>query len=252
MRWLLQEFVIRKLDVVITNSEYMKSRIVEKYRCVVVERLYYTAYDYSKIEFRWNERARDSPVRILFAKNDFIRGGLKELLAALRILDAHTFILTIAGPSEDDVVKKLSKSLRNTRHVEVVFRGPVTTASEMVGLYHQHDLLCIPSRKEALGLAIAEAVACGTPVITTTAGGIREVMNGDNNGFLSAPGDIAGLVANLRECLSDRKETHRKTLAGRKFILERFDINTMFQTLDSILNASMSSVGPDYTPVKSA
>jgi glycosyltransferase involved in cell wall biosynthesis len=60
----------------------------------------------------------------------------------------------------------------------------------------------LPSREEAFGLALAESLACGTPVVGTDEGGIAEVIGDANVGRLFAPDDASALAGALREVLT--------------------------------------------------
>ncbi|HEY5486107.1 MAG TPA: glycosyltransferase [Candidatus Limnocylindrales bacterium] len=59
------------------------------------------------------------------------------------------------------------------------------------------DVVVVPSRREPLGLAAVEALACGTPVIASNVGGLREVVRDDENGLLVPPSDAGALAAAL-------------------------------------------------------
>lgn len=55
------------------------------------------------------------------------------------------------------------------------------------------DVLIVPSRREPLGLAAIEALACATPVIATTVGGLRDVVRDGSTGLLVPPEDPAAI-----------------------------------------------------------
>ncbi len=238
LRWLMERSVINDLDAVLTNSEYMKKELVRKFQLPhhQVFRLYYTAHDYAQVLFKPKEIDPKKTIRILFVKNDFRRGGLEELLTALGLLKEQRFEVTVIGPSEYQVRRKIRTELKRLPNVTLQLKGKMTSWQEMIGHYHANDLLCVPSRKEALGLANAEAMAAGTAVVSTKAGGIPEVMNDGKNGFMSAQNTIADLVDNLRTCINDPVLTKSKIDSGRAFVLERFSIQKMLHELGAILS----------------
>ncbi|MGA2513485.1 MAG: glycosyltransferase [Candidatus Limnocylindrales bacterium] len=59
------------------------------------------------------------------------------------------------------------------------------------------DVVAVPSRREGLGLAAVEALACGTPVVASAVGGLTEVVRDGENGLLVPPGDPSALAAAL-------------------------------------------------------
>jgi len=63
------------------------------------------------------------------------------------------------------------------------------------------DVVVVPSRREPLGLAAVEALACATPVIASNVGGLREVVRDGENGLLVPPEDPDALAAALGRLL---------------------------------------------------
>jgi glycosyltransferase involved in cell wall biosynthesis len=71
----------------------------------------------------------------------------------------------------------------------------------LVDLYRGADCLVFPSRAEGFGFPPLEAMACGTPVVASTAGSLPEVL--DDAAPLVAPDDVAGLAAAVARVLAD-------------------------------------------------
>jgi len=65
--------------------------------------------------------------------------------------------------------------------------------------YPGFDVFVMPSRGEALGLALLEALSCGCPAIAAGVGGVPEVIGDTHVGWLTAPGDEEGFLAAMRE-----------------------------------------------------
>jgi glycosyltransferase involved in cell wall biosynthesis len=60
------------------------------------------------------------------------------------------------------------------------------------------DLFIMPSRSEGWGLAAAEAMARGIPVVASDTGGLREIVERNQTGWLVTPGDAATLAEAIR------------------------------------------------------
>jgi glycosyltransferase involved in cell wall biosynthesis len=86
-------------------------------------------------------------------------------------------------------------------------------AESLADFYTQADLFVLASRFEGYGMAFAEAIAAGLPVIGTTAGAIPEAVQGA--GVLVPPDDIEALAAALRSVIGDTKERHRLSEGAR-------------------------------------
>jgi colanic acid/amylovoran biosynthesis glycosyltransferase len=160
-----------------------------------------------------------SPVKVLFVKSDYIRGGLGDLITALGLLKNYKFILQVAGPKkiyERDILQRNKSSC-----VSIDFIGPVSQ-STVQNLMKHTDLFIVPSRQEAFGVANAEALMHGLTVITTNAGGIPEVMDQGNNGWMVNPGDPLILAKTIQQVIENPEERLLKQKSGYHFVCQHF------------------------------
>jgi len=74
---------------------------------------------------------------------------------------------------------------------------------ELAAMYDIADLVVLPSYEEGSSVAVAEALAAGTPVVGSRIDGIRQQIDHGTHGLLSKPGDVDELAANLRALLTD-------------------------------------------------
>lgn len=103
---------------------------------------------------------------------------------------------------------------------EFAFRHKIHESVEFLGRRHDvpelmrgASLLLLPSREESFGLTALEAMACGVPVVGTTAGGIPEVVLHGVTGYLSEIGDVVEMADNALRLLTDR-ELHAEFVAN--------------------------------------
>ena len=82
----------------------------------------------------------------------------------------------------------------------------------------------LPSRSaaESFGMALIEAMSCGTPVIGSDIGGIPYVITHDITGLLLPPGDAEALADACRLVLTDGVLADRLGDAGRRHVAERY------------------------------
>jgi glycosyltransferase involved in cell wall biosynthesis len=131
--------------------------------------------------------------------------GLSFLLDAFRALEQanidSTLLLVGDGPDEDDLRRRcLEIGARN-----VVFAG-FHHRDSLPRLYAASDVFVFPTLGDPFGLVVLEAMACGLPVIATTASGeIHDRVTDGSNGFIVPAGDSAELLDRMTILARDPK-----------------------------------------------
>jgi glycosyltransferase involved in cell wall biosynthesis len=103
--------------------------------------------------------------------------------------------------------------------------------------YAASDVCVQASRDEGLGFSVLEALACGTPVVASAVGGLRETVRPDVTGWSVAPGDARALATAIGDALDHPGEARRRALAGAEMVRERFDSEAVFADLVSVLTS---------------
>lgn len=155
----------------------------------------------------------DGVVRLLSVGAVVRRKGFDVLIAALARLTDLPWRLTIAGDRGRDAqaVAQLDKDI--ARYVlgdRVAVTGAVSP-DRLGALYAEADVFALASRFEGYGMAYAEAIAHGLPVIGTNAGAIPDTVPADA-GLLVPPGDVDALAHALRRMIAN--ETERRNFAA--------------------------------------
>ncbi len=232
-----------KLDLIITCSKFLEKILANNYRLNPKKNhCLYQAIDVSKINFKPSEFSPTERIKILFVKLRYKIGGLEDLAKAIAYLNEFRFDLTIIGPEEKHKFK-INTLFKNIPHLKISFLG--TCAQHKV--YYEmerHHILCIPSRKEGLGLANVEGICHGLQIVSTNAGGIPEVLDGGKNGWLCEPANPPSLAKALRGCiLSSRGERLTKAINGRHFMEKLFDCPVMLKSLLKLLKSYQRTYG---------
>jgi glycosyltransferase involved in cell wall biosynthesis len=145
------------------------------------------------------------PLQLLSVGSVVKRKGFDVLLAALAQLIDLPWQLTIAGDltRDDQAVAQLHLDLdRFDLFKRVRVLGAVESA-QLQQLYAQADVFVLASHFEGYGMAYAEALAQGLPVIGTTAGAIPDTVPA-TAGLLAEPGDVDSLLQALRKIMQDQ------------------------------------------------
>lgn len=154
--------------------------------------------------------------------------GIGDLLEAARLVIAQNekvhFVLVGEGNDRSRFMKQademaLSKHITWTGLVDDPFAE---------GVYDAADIVCQASRwQEAFGQVIAEAMACGKPVVATRVGGIPEVIQDGKSGFLVDKGDSRALAERILQIAGDRNLQLEMGRAGRSVAREKFELEGM-------------------------
>jgi glycosyltransferase involved in cell wall biosynthesis len=93
--------------------------------------------------------------------------------------------------------------------------------AELVGLLQRAAVVAVPSLYEGFSLPAVEAMACGTPLVTTDAGALPEVV-GSHAGVQVPAGDVGRLAAALELVLDHPSLQEQLGRAGRTRVLGAF------------------------------
>lgn len=97
------------------------------------------------------------------------------------------------------------------------------------------DVLAFPSRMEGFGIAAAEAMAAGTPVVAARAGSLPELLDDGVEGRLVEPGDLGALSAALTELATDAAARQRMGTAARNRARRQFRSDRMIGEFEALL-----------------
>ena len=144
------------------------------------------------------------PVRLLTVATLTPRKGHRLLIEALAALDRRDWHLTLIGSLDRDAatvaaVRMLIQDHGLASQVELAGEWPPEALSDA---YRAADIFVLPSFYEGYGMAYAEAMAHGLPVIGTDAGAIPETVP-PSAGILVPAGDRAALTAALGQMIGD-------------------------------------------------
>ena len=135
-------------------------------------------------------------------------------------------------------VERLIDELGLMKSVRLLGRG-VEAPSVIVKL----DVLVSASRSEAFGLAMAEALVCGVPVVATKTEGAQTLIEDGVNGLLVPVGDVRALAAAVSSLLAD--EERRLTLSAQalRSARERFSPERMLEATERVYEEALGSAG---------
>ena len=163
----------------------------------------------------------DSPVRLLAVGAMVPRKGYDVLIAALAPLRHLSWRLTIVGDltrAPETVSRVKADIARFDLHDRVILAGAVPD-ERLAALFADSDLFALASRFEGYGMAFAEAIAHGLPIVATEGGAITETIPATAR-ILVETDDVAALSAALRRLIEDPEERRHLAAGARRAAAE--------------------------------
>jgi glycosyltransferase involved in cell wall biosynthesis len=221
--WVMQEYVARRIDRVLTCSDNSAISIQNDLR-LPPEHLNVIHYGVDVDTFRPLDDVEKEPNSILFVGNsEEPSKGARYLLEAVHPLrhrlKFHLTFLDHRPADQLKTVQSLKDKYRLDKNITVL---PHADTEDLVRLYCRSQIVACPSLYEGFGLPAVEAMACGVPVVATSAGALSEIIEDGVTGILVPPGDANALKDALRRLLSDPELCRRMGEAGRQRVVEHF------------------------------
>jgi glycosyltransferase involved in cell wall biosynthesis len=181
------------------------------------------------------------PLRLLFVGGDFERKGGTDVLEAMQALDR---------PVELDIVSP--SAVAPTGLPVRVHAGVGANSPAITDLFRRADVFVLPSRGDCTPLAVAEALACGLPVVATPVGGMPELVRHGENGLLVPPSDPRQLARALT-VLVDHPDT-RRWYGGnsRRLAEDEHDVDKNCRRIFDLMATIASSRQPNIAARASA
>ena len=220
-------FVFRRADAVVGLSHAELSSDSAAYNMrSAIQRVIFNGIDSRMYRFSPKSRGVLRPWSILCVAHLTPMKGHETLLRALaRLPFEFELDLVYHGETLLGELKQLAADMGLADRVNFLgARNP----NELRDLYHQADLFVLSSSfGEALPSVVSEAMMCGTPVVATDVGGVREQVGAD--GIVVPPRDIDALATGIGQAIADYPTWigRAEEISGRA--RERFSINAMLQ-----------------------
>lgn len=156
--------------------------------------------------------------------------------AAIVVRQAPDTRFVIAGEGElRETLEHLIKHHGLEKHVILTGFRP-----DALSLHKAFDIFVMSSVTEGLGTSLLDAMACGKPIVATTAGGIPEVVRDGRTGFLVPPRDHQAMAEAILKLLQDDELRAKMGEAGRSLAYSYFSVDRMVkETLDVYASVRM-------------
>jgi len=217
----MQQFVARRMDRILAVAESSANDTSKSFKIPREKfRVVYNGIDSGL--FHTNGSTPKKPISLIVVGGYSPIKGLTHLLKAMTLVKNEMDLkLTIIGGPPDG---KYSGGLVRQYGLEdsVTFTGRISH-EELVKHYAASQVAVVPSLYEGFGFPAGEAMACGLPVISSSAGALPEVVGKDGEaGILVPPADADSLAEALRRVMADEGLRKRMGAAARRRVETHF------------------------------
>lgn len=163
-------------------------------------------------------------IRLLFVGNRTRRKGFDLLPQIMDQLPADYLLFYTSG------FQGITEPPPHPRMIPI----GVPDRAGLVAAYQSSDMLLFPSRLEGFGMAPAESLACGRPVVTTNSSALPEVVDHGDNGFLVDCNDVAGFARSVRELGENAIQRRQFGEHGRDKVVRTFGYDQLGQGFQQV------------------
>ena len=223
----IERRTLPRYDLVTTDSAYSRRTLIERYglRNPVVVAYPGVGAGYRPGPVDGDLRARYGPKQVLVFVGALVaRKNLSFLLRVvgrLREQGRDDLVLIIAGSGPLEGALRQEAARMGVSNA-VVFAGHVSEKGKL-SYYRLCDVFVFPSLIEGFGMAPAEAMAVGKPVVAANTTSLPEVIEDGASGFLVAPTDEQGFADKIAALLDSPERREEMGRAGQRRVAERFD-----------------------------
>ena len=237
----VDDFIIRHSNILITNSQenfdHLKklSKHSDDINGVVIRNGIEIPFDNSI-----NEKPEDSRVTIgtvaLFKEQKNYPLFIDLCKSITNEYSNVNFIAIGTGPEFDTMTGyAISKNIDS----KISFMGNRIDATEIIS--KEFDIFVLTSKREGLPNAIMEAMSLGIPVVATDVGGVSELVQHGETGFLLPSGDLEGLKKYCKMLINDPDLRAKMGQKGQDFIQNNFSDRKMVKEFEKIFNRLLNN-----------
>jgi glycosyltransferase involved in cell wall biosynthesis len=175
---------------------------------------------------------RDAIVVMMVANMRRVKGADLLLRAATECLHLPRLHCLLVGRVLDPEVERLARQSQLENRVTLT--GYRADAAELLG---GADMFVMPSRAEALSVALLEAMACGVCPVVSNAGGMKEAVRHEQDGLVVPSEDVAALASAISTLYDDRERRNSFGRSAHERAAAQFSARAMATRLSQVYRA---------------
>jgi N-acetyl-alpha-D-glucosaminyl L-malate synthase BshA len=223
----LVKFSIEESDGVTAVSRFLKEKTLTNYNIEkdirVIPNFIDTSIYKPTSECLCKKKIAPKGEKLLVHTSNFRQ--VKRVSDTIRILEkvkkeVPCRLLLIGDGPDRSECERLSRELG--LYEDVKFLGK---QEGLVDILNSADIFLMPSQSESFGLSALEAMACGLPVVSSSVGGLPELVAHNECGYIAEIGDVDRMAKYVVQLLTNEKKYELFAENARKRAVEKFEIS---------------------------
>jgi len=228
--WFQGKFILKNSDVILPHTEYEKGLLkkigADENKMILLPNIVDVSV-FKPLIKKKNKKRKEKTV--LYVSHIMESKGYDKVIEFARHNPDINFIIIGHGdPPDEEIMRSAVKNNKN-----IIWKKDLKL-KELVKWYNKADVFVLPSYYEAFGRVIAEAMACGLPVVSTRVGGIPEVVVDGETGFLVNYGEWDEMERKIKQLLNDDKLRKKMGRNGRNHVVKNFSKEIILNKLERI------------------
>jgi glycosyltransferase involved in cell wall biosynthesis len=167
--------------------------------------------------------------------------GIYKLVDAIEILVEKGTQIHLKCYGTKGINKLKTYVKKKNLEKNIMISGWIGEEDKINALY-QSSLLILPSFSEGIPNVILEAMATKTPIVTTPVGGIKEILENENNAIFIKPGDSHDISENILKCLNNDDLRNRIAENAYFEVKSKYDAKIIKKQFSAILYSNFNDL----------
>jgi glycosyltransferase involved in cell wall biosynthesis len=182
-----------------------------------------------------------STVRLLFLSNMMKAKGVFDLLEACNILNKKglNFKCDFVGKWADIPAEEFNTAVKEKDIADKVFAHGAKYGQEKEMFFEETDIFVFPTYYETFGLVNLEAMQYALPIISTTEGGIPDIIDNGVTGYIVEKHNPGKLVAKIEELILNPELREQMGKAGQEKFLKHYALDIFEKRMCEIIYSSL-------------
>tara|TARA_B100001758_G_C18404814_1_gene611343 strand:- start:698 stop:1885 length:1188 start_codon:yes stop_codon:yes gene_type:complete len=239
----IEQQLAKRSTGIIAISEIQKKELTETYKICSKSKVRVIPLGFDLEKFRKNKKENRKKIRDQYGLNE--DDVVIAIIGRLAPIKNHDFFL--------DVVKKVSKSRKKNIVFLIVGDGELKDSiSKNVDQMKQEgidirmtswvkninefnagmDIICLTSNNEGTPVSLIEAQASGVPVISTDVGGVKNIVNDEQTGFVIKIGDIDTYALKMMLLIDDKNLRNQFSSKGWEYVGNKYNYKNLADNME--------------------